>query len=83
MYLCNLIGGTLRAFADDVCCRPLGGCVLGKATDNHGRVSGHAHLYVTYGSLIPGSAGVNPVVAITALFERYIERIVKQDVAAS
>jgi cholesterol oxidase len=60
---------------------PLGGAVLGKATDLYGRVKGHPHLYVTDGSLIPGSTGVNPFVTITALAERNIERILKEDFA--
>ncbi|MEU4210932.1 GMC oxidoreductase [Streptomyces sp. NPDC026206] len=83
MYRYDLFGGKLKNFADDFCYHPLGGCVLGKATDLYGRVSGYRNLYVTDGSLIPGSIGVNPFVTITALAERNIERIIKQDVSAS
>ncbi|MFC5143587.1 GMC oxidoreductase [Streptomyces aureoversilis] len=83
MYRYDLFGKQLKAFADDFCYHPLGGCVLGKATDNYGRVAGYKNLYVTDGSLIPGSIGVNPFVTITALAERNVERIIKQDVTAS
>lgn len=83
IYRYDLFGGQAKNFADDFCYHPLGGCVLGKATDNYGRVSGYKNLYVTDGSLIPGSIGVNPFVTITALAERNIERIIKQDVTAS
>ncbi|MEU5051782.1 GMC oxidoreductase [Streptomyces sp. NPDC021096] len=83
MYRYDLFGAKLKNFADDFCYHPLGGCVLGKATDLYGRVSGYRNLYVTDGSLIPGSIGVNPFVTITALAERNIERIIQQDVSAS
>ncbi len=79
VYRYDLFGDD-RAFADDFCYHPLGGCVLGKATDGHGRVRGHRNLYVTDGSLIPGSVGVNPFVTITALAERNLARIVAEDV---
>ncbi|PPG39696.1 GMC oxidoreductase [Pseudoclavibacter sp. RFBA6] len=56
---------------------PLGGAVLGKATDSYGRVAGHAGLYVVDAAAIPGSTGtVNPSLTITALAERAIERII-------
>jgi cholesterol oxidase len=58
---------------------PLGGLVLGEATDGYGRVKGYRNLYVTDGSLIPGSTGVNPFVTITALAERNIERVLAED----
>ncbi|MFF0228320.1 GMC oxidoreductase [Streptomyces sp. NPDC004629] len=72
-----------RAFADDFCYHPLGGCVLGKATDSYGRVRGYRNLYVTDGALIPGSLGVNPFVTITALAERNLDRILTEDVTSS
>ncbi|WP_280204304.1 GMC oxidoreductase [Nocardia farcinica] len=57
---------------------PLGGAVLGKATDGYGRVHGHPGLYVMDGAAIPGStATVNPSLTITALAERNIERIIR------
>ncbi|SPE47701.1 Cholesterol oxidase precursor [Streptomyces netropsis] len=83
IYRYDLFGKQLKAFADDFCYHPLGGCVLGKATDDYGRVAGYKNLYVTDGSLIPGSIGVNPFVTITALAERNIERVIKQDITAS
>ncbi|WP_240437520.1 hypothetical protein [Sciscionella marina] len=57
--------GQNRAFADDFCYHPLGGCVLGSATD---------------GALVPGYLGVNPFVTITAPAERDIERVLAEDV---
>jgi cholesterol oxidase len=42
-------------------------------------VQGHKGLYITDGSLVPGSIGVNPFVTITALAERNIERVLAQD----
>jgi len=79
VYRHDLFGDT-RQFADDFCYHPLGGCVLGAATDAYGRVNGYPNLYVNDGSLIPGSIGVNPFVTITALAERNIERILAEDV---
>lgn len=60
---------------------PLGGCVLGRATDAYGRVKGYPRLYVTDGSLVPGSIGVNPFVTITALAERTMARVLAEDTA--
>ncbi|KQY30449.1 cholesterol oxidase [Nocardia sp. Root136] len=57
---------------------PLGGAVLGKATDAFGRVHGHPGLYVMDGAAIPGStATVNPSLTITALAERNIEAVLR------
>ncbi|MCM6772671.1 GMC oxidoreductase [Nocardia sp. CDC159] len=57
---------------------PLGGAVLGRATDNYGRVVGHPGLYVVDGAAVPGSTGtVNPSLTITALAERNIETIIR------
>ncbi|MFF2386506.1 GMC oxidoreductase [Streptomyces sp. NPDC058108] len=80
IYRYDLFGGN-KTFADDFCYHPLGGCVLGRATDNYGRVKGYPHLYVTDGSLVPGSIGVNPFVTITALAERGMARILVEDTA--
>ena len=66
---------------DNFCYHPLGGCVLGKATDEFGRVRGHENIYVQDGSLIPGSAGVNPYVFITGLAERNLAGILREDFA--
>jgi len=79
-YRTDLFGGG-KAFADDFCYHPLGGCVLGLATDNVGRVNGYRGLYVTDSALIPGSIGVNPFVTITALAERNIDKVLAQDFA--
>ncbi|AYA25086.1 cholesterol oxidase [Rhodococcus rhodochrous J3] len=77
-------GGTIPGaspMAEDVnatfTAHPLGGAVLGDATDGYGRVHGHPGLYVVDGALIPGSTGTaNPSLTIAALAERNIARIV-------
>jgi cholesterol oxidase len=57
---------------------PLGGAVVGRATDSYGRVIGHPGLYVMDGAAIPGSTGtVNPSLTIAALAERNIENIIR------
>jgi cholesterol oxidase len=66
-------------FGNNFCYHPLGGCVLGKATDLYGRVKGYNKLYVTDSSLIPGLVGVNPFVTITAMAERNIEKVLTED----
>ncbi|MFT4036504.1 MAG: GMC oxidoreductase [Patulibacter sp.] len=66
---------------DTFTAHPLGGVVLGKATDGYGRVVGHPGLYVMDGALVPGNAGaVNPSITITALAERNIARIIADGV---
>ncbi|WP_457921041.1 GMC oxidoreductase [Streptomyces justiciae] len=81
IYRTDLFGSSNRTFADDFTYHPLGGCVLGKATDNYGRVKGYSKLYITDGSLVPGSIGVNPFVTITALAERTMARVLVEDTA--
>ena len=71
--------GIGKVFSDDFTYHPLGGCLLGRATDEYGRVKGHKNLYVTDGSLIGGSVGANPFVTITALAERNLSRITTTD----
>lgn len=71
-------------FAPDVwagfTAHPLGGAVIGKATDRYGRVKGTEKLYVMDGALIPGSTGaVNPSLTISALVERNIEKVISED----
>ncbi|MDQ0379327.1 GMC oxidoreductase [Amycolatopsis thermophila] len=78
IYRYDLFGDT-RVFENRFTYHPLGGLVLGKATDLYGRVHGYRNLYVTDGSLIPGSTGVNPFVTITALAERNIARVLAED----
>jgi cholesterol oxidase len=73
-YRTDLFGGG-KAFGDDFCYHPLGGLLLGKATDSYGAVKGYDNLFVNDGSLIPGSVGVNPFVTITALAERNIDHL--------
>ncbi|WP_433567829.1 GMC oxidoreductase [Nocardia sp. CA-151230] len=57
---------------------PLGGAVIGRATDGYGRVRGYRNLYVMDGAAVPGSTGtVNPALTISALAERNIEQIIR------
>jgi len=61
------------------CPHPLGGAVLGKATDLFGRVIGYKNLYVVDGALVPGSTGpVNPSLTIGALAERCMDSIIPE-----
>lgn len=71
--------GIHKIWGDHLTYHPLGGAVLGRATDNYGRLHGYQGLYVIDGSLIPGNTTVNPFVTITALAERNIERIIADD----
>jgi cholesterol oxidase len=71
--------GVYKIWGDHLTYHPLGGAILGKATDNYGRLQGYPGLYVIDGSLIPGSTVVNPFVTITALAERNIEKIIATD----
>lgn len=64
-----------KAFADYFSYHPLGGAVLGEATDLSGEVKGAPGLFVMDGSLVPGKIGVNPFVTITALVERNMDRL--------
>ncbi|MBB3052249.1 cholesterol oxidase [Prauserella isguenensis] len=79
VYRHDLFGDT-RPFENRFTYHPLGGAVLGEATDLYGRVKGYDNLYVTDGSLIPGSTGVNPFVTITALAERNVDRVLAEDI---
>ncbi|MDN3694720.1 GMC family oxidoreductase N-terminal domain-containing protein [Chryseobacterium tructae] len=80
----NANGGTRshllfkNGFGADICYHPLGGCVLGEATNEFGKLKDHENLYVLDGSLIPGTIGVNPFVTITAIAEYCIENLIKQ-----
>lgn len=68
-----------NGFGADICYHPLGGCVLGEATNEYGKLRNHENLYVLDGSLIPGTIGVNPFVTITAIAEYCIENLIEQD----
>lgn len=71
-------------FAPDVwtgfTAHPLGGAVIGRATDRFGRVHGSRGLYVMDGAMIPGTTGaMNPSLVISALVERNIEAVIEGD----
>jgi cholesterol oxidase len=67
---------------------PLGGCPLGEdagqgAVDEFGRVfaadgSVHEGLFVSDGSIIPTALGANPLLTISALAERIVERKIQE-----
>ncbi len=74
--------GFMGVFEDvngmDWTAHPLGGAVLGRVADAHGRVRGHPGLYVMDGAGVPGSTGTaNPSLTIAALAERNIEHILQ------
>lgn len=68
-----------NGFGADICYHPLGGCVLGEATNEFGKLKNHENLYVLDGSLIAGTIGVNPFVTITAIVEYCIENLIRQN----
>ncbi len=75
------IGSIDMTAIDPTTFHPLGGAVIGKVCDDHGRVLGQRGLYVNDGALIPGStACANPSLTIAALAERNIDHIVRHDV---
>lgn len=80
VYRSDLFGAA-KVWGDGLAYHPLGGCVLGRATDDYGRLPGYPGLYVVDGSLIPGSTGVNPFVTITALAERIMDKVVATDLS--
>ncbi|GAA3832957.1 hypothetical protein GCM10022206_84220 [Streptomyces chiangmaiensis] len=45
-------------------------------------MKGYSRLFVTEGSLVPGSIGVNPFLTITALAERTMTRVLAEDTAS-
>lgn len=74
-YRTDLFGnGT--GFASNFTYHPLGGAVIGQATDLNGQLLGHDGVYVADGSLLPGALGINPFVTITALAEMVAEHAV-------
>ena len=75
---------TDSSYNEDLCSdrstyHPVGGCPLGRATDDYGRVPNYPGLYIQDGSLLPIGIGANPSLTITALTERNIERILMED----
>lgn len=82
----NVNGGTINkdlfnnGYSRNFTYHPLGGCILGKGSDNYGRVKGYENLYVVDGSMIPGNISVNPFVTITALAERCLDHIIANDI---
>ncbi|MEU8656436.1 GMC family oxidoreductase N-terminal domain-containing protein [Actinoplanes philippinensis] len=53
---------------------PLGGLVMGKATDFGGKVAGYQNLFCVDGALLPGTACLaNPAITITANAERCLD----------
>jgi cholesterol oxidase len=71
---------TLFTPPNSITFHPLGGCVMGQATDRFGRVMGQRNLYVIDGSLIPGSTPCsNPFWTISANSERCIADILAHD----
>lgn len=68
-----------NGFGANICYHPLGGCVLGEATNAFGKLKNHDNLFVLDGSLIPGTIGVNPFVTITAITEYCMDNLMKQN----
>ncbi len=65
-----------KAYSDFFCYHPLGGCVIGEATDLNGELKGAPGIFVMDGSLIPAKLGVNPFVTITAMAERNMDKLI-------
>ncbi|MDG4859628.1 GMC oxidoreductase [Streptomyces sp. T-3] len=62
---------------------PLGGVVIGRATDLYGRINGYPNLYCLDASLMPGStAAVNPALTIAAVIERCLDHLIPTDFTA-
>jgi cholesterol oxidase len=76
-YVTGFLGG--KEFQDTATYHAVGGCPLGQATDDYGRVKGYPNLYISDGSLIPRGIVANPALTIAALTERNIERILVED----
>lgn len=71
-----------KGFGDNFTYHPLGGAVLGKASDTYGRLKNYKNLYCLDGSMIPGfTSCANPALTIAALAERNMETILAEDFA--
>ena len=69
-----------KQYGDDFTYHPLGGAVLGLASDHYGRLKGHDNLYCLDGSMIPGfSCCANPALTIAAIAERSMEKILAEN----
>lgn len=68
-------------FSKNVTYHPLGGCVIGQATDDYGRLEGYRNFYINDSTLIPGLVGGNPAFTVGALAERNIDHIIRNDIA--
>lgn len=66
-------------YANNVTYHPLGGCVMGQATDFYGRVVEYPNLYVNDSTLVPGALCANPAYSVAALAERNIDKILAED----
>lgn len=67
-------------YANNLTYHPLGGCVLGDASDYYGRILEYPNLYVNDSTLIPGVAACsNPAYTIAAIAERNIDKIIQED----
>lgn len=67
--------------ADDFTYHPLGGAVLGLASDHYGRLKGYENLYCLDGSMMPGfSCCANPALTIAGIAERSMEEIIAKDI---
>jgi cholesterol oxidase len=76
-YETSFLGG--KEFQASATYHAVGGCPLGQATDDYGRVNGYQNLYISDGSLIPRGIVANPALTVAALTERNIETIIKED----
>ena len=70
----KMAGG--KAYSDFFTYHPLGGCIIGEATDLNGELLGAPNIFVVDGSLIPAKVGVNPFVTITAMAERNMDKLI-------
>jgi len=67
-------------YLNNVTYHPLGGCVMGQATDMIGRLAEYPNLYVNDSTLLPGIAACsNPAYLIAGTAERNIDKIIKED----
>lgn len=71
-----------NGISNDFTYHPLGGVVLGESSDMYGRLKGYKNLYCVDGAMLPGlCGGVNPALTISALAERCMDDIVRNDFA--